>query len=104
MPENSVIKLPDGTMIQTTCVRFNLRKTKGYTHNRDYIAIWREQFIKRPVILAQHYVDVNAAGDATNISINYQKSTNTEVVFRIWDTGSEQRDKMIIFVGLGRWK
>lgn len=133
MPENSVIKFPDGTMIQTTCVRFNLRKIqhpcypkqhirwdgavdhynygardnrtdKGYTHDREYIAIWRERFIKRPIILTQYYTNGHNASVDLDIAINYQKSTNTEVVFKIWDPGAEQLDRMIIFVGLGRWK
>lgn len=132
VPANSVLKFPDGTMIQTKSVRFNQRKNQGefynkqhtgwngfkdqynytltknndtgYTHDRAYRAVWDVPFVQRPIIFSQYYTNGNVNNVDIFCAINYQKQNNKEIVYQLYDSGGEQNDKLIIIIGIGRWK
>ena len=130
--QNTVLKLPDGTMIQTYIVEFgpsirqppyyNIQNEtyvngkhiyntytpvtspsdNGYDHDRRYYFNWPIQFVSKPTVLSSWEVNHYVKVDQ---SIAYDpKCSNSQCVFQLYDPGSEQHYVKITFTGIGRWK
>lgn len=130
---DTVLKFPDGTMIQTKSVVFssndvqpkwydrktiwnngfkdietlnnNDHKEKGYRHERQYLVDWKVPFKSGTIpTIFQHY-EVDQWSDVDRFfSIVRGKTTNSKICFYQYDPGENLSYARVTFLGIGLWK
>ena len=110
---NTVLKLPDGTMIQTYNIFYGDINTSSTNQNNEYSFNWPVQFVSKPFVIPSadgnlnqsNGVELREQSCTVHLGINELRSTNSicSYQFQEW-TGNNQRAVVLKFLGIGRWK